>query len=339
VFGMHEDRVRLALTIGDPGGIGPEIVARLYQQRKLSAADIVLIGSAYAFTAALDPSIGNAITIVRDPGAAPVDAPPSYPFIIDTGGDSRRLVREPNPDGGRVSGRAIELAVSMAKAAAVDGIVTGPISKEALHLAGYPYRGHTEMLADLLEAPDCQMMMVAGDLRIAMLTRDIPLADVPRAVNAERLRRAVTGVAGALTSLWGIRAPRIAVASLNPHAGDGGLLGREEGEVIAPALEGLRRSGIDVVGPLPADTLFLDWRERGYDAFIATYHDQGMIPFKMVAFDAGVNMTIGLPVVRTSVCHGTAFDIAGSGTCSSASMEAAVSLAVQCCLKKKAAGV
>jgi 4-hydroxythreonine-4-phosphate dehydrogenase len=134
-----------------------------------------------------------------------------------------------------------------------------------------------------------------------------------------------------LRRLWDIHDPRIAVAALNPHAGDGGVLGREEIETIAPALETLRKEGIDVAGPLPADTLFHDCRLKGYDAFIAIYHDQGMIPFKMAAFDEGVNMTIGLPVVRTSVCHGTAFDIAGTGRCSTGSMEAAFSLAVRCC--------
>jgi 4-hydroxythreonine-4-phosphate dehydrogenase len=332
---MHEERVRLALTLGDPGGIGPEIAAQLYRQKKLSAADIILIGSACAFTTALGPSIDDTLTIVRDPGTDPIDMPESYPFLIDTGGTSRELIREPNPDGGRASGRAVELAVAMAKAVVVDGIVTGPISKEALGLAGYPYRGHTDMLAALFDVSDCQMVMVAGDLRIVILTRDIPLADVPRAVTSDRLGAAINRAAEALISLWGIPAPRIAVASLNPHGGDGGLLGSEEREVITPAVNRARRSGIDVTGPLPADTLFCNWRQRGFDAFIAIYHDQGMIPFKMIAFDEGVNMTIGLPIVRTSVCHGTAFDIAGSGRSSSASMEAAISLAVQCCLVKR----
>lgn len=337
MFGMHEDRVRLALTLGDPGGIGPEIAAQLYRQKKLCRADIILIGSAYAFSAAQDPSIDNAITIVSDTGDPPADMPPSYPLLIDTGGTSRELVRKPNADGGRVSGRAVELAVSMARSGMVDGIVTGPVSKEALYRAGYPYRGHTEMLAHLFDAPDCQMMMVAGDLRIVILTRDIPLEDVPRAVTGERLVSGVTVAAEALASLWDIQAPRIGVAALNPHGGDGGLLGREELDVIVPALDELRRSGIDVVGPLPADTLFFNWRQRGFDAFIAIYHDQGMIPFKMIAFDEGINMTIGLPVVRTSVCHGTAFDIAGGGTCSAASMDAALSMALKCCLTKKRA--
>lgn len=337
---MHEDRVRLALTLGDPGGVGPEIAARLFSQEKLSSADICMIGSAHALAAALHSSPGKEITVVRDTGDVPAEFPSSFPFLVDTGGGAQELVRRPNADGGRVSGRAVEVAVSMAKAGMVEGIVTGPISKEALSLAGYPFRGHTEMLAHYFSAPDCQMMMVAGKLRIVILTRDIPLKEVPRAVTGPRLVAAVEVTVEALGNLWGIEAPRVAVASLNPHGGDGGLLGHEEQEVIVPALEKLRRSGLDVTGPFPADTLFFECEKRGFDAFIVTYHDQGMIPFKMKAFNEGVNMTIGLPVVRTSVCHGTAFDIAGSGVCSIASMEAAVSLAEHCCrTRRKRAGV
>jgi len=209
--------------------------------------------------------------------------------------------------------------------------VTGPISKEALGLAGYSYIGHTDMLSALLDAPDCQMIMVSGSMRIVILTRDIPLAEVPAAVTAKRLMTGVRVTDAAMRELWGIEAPRIDIAALNPHGGDGGVTGTEEGEVIIPAIAALVEDGIDARGPFPADTLFFNAQSRGCDAFVALYHDQGMIPFKMSGFDRGVNMTIGLPVVRTSVCHGTAYDIAGRGVAESGSLAAALELAVRCC--------
>jgi 4-hydroxythreonine-4-phosphate dehydrogenase len=227
----------------------------------------------------------------------------------------------------------------MARLGRVEAIVTGPVSKEALRLAGYRWRGHTEMLADLFEAPDAQMMMVSRGLRIVILTRDIPFRDVPAALTAGRIITGVRVTARALRELWGIERPRIDVAALNPHAGDGGVNGKEEIEVIRPALERLRAEGFDARGPFPADTLFLRARERPCDAIVALYHDQGMIPFKIDGFDEGVNMTIGLPVVRTSVCHGTAYDIAGTGAAGSGSLRAALDLAVGCCRRRAAGGV
>jgi 4-hydroxythreonine-4-phosphate dehydrogenase len=213
--------------------------------------------------------------------------------------------------------------------------VTGPISKEALALAGYRYWGHTDMLASLFNAPDCQMMMVSGALRIVILTRDMPLRDVASSVTAARLKSGVRVTVSSLEELWSISNPRIAVASLNPHRGDGGALGTEEQDTIIPALEALRGEGIRAEGPFSADTMFYNWRQKGYDAYIALYHDQGMIPFKLGGFETGVNVTVGLPTVRTSVCHGTAYDIAGSGTAGTGSLESAFLLAVECCLARR----
>lgn len=333
---MNERNVRLALTIGDPGGIGPAITARLIAEERLRGADVCFIGSAAA--------LGGALPISRRDTLRPVpyrDFDPATPVhgssvIVDTAPDCDPPVGRPSADGGRVAGRAIEVAAAMALAGAADGIVTGPISKEALHMAGYRHRGHTDMLAELLDAPDCQMVMVAGELRIVILTRDIPLKDVPGAVTGERIKTCVRVTDGALRELWGVESPRILVAALNPHAGDGGINGREEIDVIVPALEELIGEGYGVGGPLPADTIFYRWREKGYDAVIALYHDQGMIPFKLGGFERGVNMTIGLPVIRTSVCHGTAFDIAGHGTPETGSLEEAFRQAVTCCLTKRA---
>jgi 4-hydroxythreonine-4-phosphate dehydrogenase len=191
------------------------------------------------------------------------------------------------------------------------------------------------MLASLFDAPDCQMMMVAGDLRILILTRDIPLRDVPGAITESRIRTAVRILSESMHELWGVENPRIAVAAVNPHAGDGGFIGSEEKDVLVPALEELSHNGYNVSGPYPADTLFQGWRRKDFDAFVAMYHDQGMIPFKMGGFEQGVNITLGLPVVRTSVCHGTAFDIVGQGAGDPGSLEAAFDLAVKCCLSRK----
>jgi 4-hydroxythreonine-4-phosphate dehydrogenase len=334
VYGMNDSTVRLALTIGDPVGVGPEITARLITEGKLTGADVCFVGSAAALREALPLSRRGSVPVVGHRDFDPA-APDPLPVLVDTAGDLAPPPGRSSADGGTVSGRAIEVAAAMARAGTVEGIVTGPISKEALHMAGYRHRGHTEMLADLLDSPDCQMVMVAGELRIVILTRDIPLKDVPGAVTGERIKTCVRVTDRALRDLWGVRSPTILVAALNPHAGDGGISGREEIEVIVPALEELISEGYGVGGPLPADTIFYRWREKGYDACIALYHDQGMVPFKMVGFERGVNVTIGLPVIRTSVCHGTAFDIAGHGTPETGSLEEAFALAVSCCRTKR----
>jgi 4-hydroxythreonine-4-phosphate dehydrogenase len=332
---MKEKRVPIALTVGDPAGIGPEITAALLASGDDFGADVVLIGSAGAISTSAK-RVGSAAPRVIGTGAsvtgpALVDAlAEGSPVIIDTGGGRDVPEGGPSAAGGAISGEAVEKAAELAAGGFVEAIVTGPISKEALALAGYSYIGHTDMLSALLDAPDCQMMMVSGEMRIVILTRDIPLADVPAAITKERLMRGVRVTDAALRELWGLESPRIDIAALNPHGGDGGVTGTEESEVIIPAIETLSGEGIGVRGPFPADTLFYHHEERGCDAFVALYHDQGMIPFKMSGFDRGVNMTIGLPVVRTSVCHGTAYDIAGRGEADCGSLASALELAVWC---------
>jgi 4-hydroxythreonine-4-phosphate dehydrogenase len=332
---MTNKRVPLALTIGDPAGIGPELMAAILAEPKLPKADLWIIGSAAALDQAMPQAQGNAFTHVSHEDIEQAPPPESFPVIVDTGGEEMPPPGRPTAAGGRIAGLAVETAVKLARAGHVEGIVTGPISKEALSIAGYPYSGHTEMFASLFDAPDCQMMMVAGELRIVILTRDIPLVEVPASITGNSIETAVRTVAEALRELWSIQTPRIAVAALNPHAGDGGVTGIEERDIIVPALEKLAHEGIGVDGPIPADTMFYKWREKGYDAYVALYHDQGMIPFKMEGFEKGVNMTVGLPVVRTSVCHGTAFDIVGRGEGNPGSLLEALALAVHCCLQKR----
>jgi len=333
--GMSEDKVRLALTVGDPGGIGPEITAALLAQRKLAGADVFVVGAYSALSVWLPLPACKAAHVISPAEAAHLALPDSFPVFIDTGVEPKYLRGRPTVEGGRASGLAIETAAALAKRGVVEGIVTGPVSKEGLALAGYSRASHTGMLADLFDAPDCQMMMVSGALRIVILTRDIPLREVPAAVTGKRIETGVRVAAEALRELFGLARPRLAVAALNPHGGDGGVLGDEEIRVVVPALEAMRSEGYLVEGPFSADTLFYKWADKGYDAYIALYHDQGMVPFKMAGFERGVNMTIGLPVVRTSVCHGTAYDIAGSGTASTGSLESAFMLAVECCLARR----
>ena len=333
---MSESRVRLALTVGDPGGIGPEITGSLLATRALTGADVYVVGAYAALSSWLPAPACGAARVIPLAEAAALEAPDSFPVYIDTGEETTYRRGRPTAEGGRASGLAIETAAALAKRGLVDGIVTGPVSKEALALAGYSRVSHTELLADLFDAPDCQMMMVSRGLRIVILTRDIPLRDVPSAVTAQRIAAGVRVTGRSLRELFGVENPRIAVAALNPHAGDGGVLGTEERDTIIPCLDALRAEGHLVDGPFSADTMFYKWEKKGYDAFIALYHDQGMIPFKAGGFGEGVNMTIGLPVVRTSVCHGTAYDIAGTGTAETGSLASAFALAVKCCLARRA---
>ena len=334
--GMGSRRIRLALTIGDPGGIGPEICSRLLASDKRKRdIDLVVIGSAPALFRE-GPWIEKELPLVRAGESGEVELPSRRTTVVSTGGDDPPPVGRPTAEGGSASGRAVEVAVDLARRGEIQGIVTGPISKKALRLAGYGYDGHTEMLADLFEAPDCQMMMVDQALRIVILTRHLPLRKVAGAISVSLIERGVMVVNESLEGCFGLRKPRIAVAALNPHAGEGGYIGTEEEEVIGPAVALLRRRGLAVEGPLPADSLFHSSRARLYDAIVALYHDQGMIPFKMAAFERGVNVTVGLPVIRTSVCHGTAYDIAGTGSADTGSLEAAVELAAVCAARKTA---
>ena len=332
---MGRRKARLALTIGDPGGIGPEIFAKLLDRGTLpESAELVVIGAAYALLREI-PAIEKRFRLVGDGAAKEVEDGP-FPLIIDTGSGEPVPIGKPTAEGGRISARSIEAAVRLAESKKIDGIVTGPISKEALWLAGYHYGGHTEMFAAMFGAPDCQMMMVAGDFRVLILTRHLPLRDVAGELTRERIVSAVRVANDALERDFGVERPRIAIAALNPHAGDGGLIGDEDERVVSAAVSELRDSGLNVEGPFPADSLFHSSRRRGYDALVALYHDQGMIPFKMEAFDRGVNVTVGLPVIRTSVCHGTAFDIAGRSEADTGSLEAAIALAVECCGRRAA---
>jgi len=283
-------RPRVAITAGDPAGIGPEIAARAAADASvLDACEPIIYG----------PSNGQSFV----PGQLSAEA-------------------------GRAAYEAIVRAVGDATVRSVDAIATAPINKEALRLAGLPWNGHTDMLAHLTGARDVAMMFHSEALRVVLATVHIALAEVPRALTQTSLEATIDLTARELPR-FGIEGPRIAVAGLNPHAGEHGLFGREEATVLTPAIDACRARGIDVAGPFPADTVFVRARKGEFDVVVACYHDQGLIPVKLVAFGQAVNVTLGLPIVRTSVDHGTAFDIAGKGIADPQSMIAAVLLAAR----------
>jgi 4-hydroxythreonine-4-phosphate dehydrogenase len=281
---------RVAITVGDPAGIGPEV----------------------AMKAAADPRVRAACEpIVYRPPSSTMFAPGVL-----------------SADAGRAAYDVIVRAVQDARAKAIDAIATAPVNKEAFRLAGLPWAGHTDLLQHLTAAPNVAMMFYSDTLRVVLATVHIPLADVPRALTAASLDATIDLTARELPR-FGVAAPRIAVAGLNPHAGEHGLFGREEETAIAPAIAACRARGIDVTGPFPADTIFVRARRGDFDVVVACYHDQGLIPVKLVAFGQAVNVTLGLPIIRTSVDHGTAFDIAGKGVADPESMIAAVLLAAK----------
>jgi 4-hydroxythreonine-4-phosphate dehydrogenase len=223
----------------------------------------------------------------------------------------------------------IKKGVELAQLGCIDGIVTAPINKEAINMAGCRYPGHTELLADLTDAKESGMMIVGGPLRIMFVTTHVAIKDLPSLLTRAKIERSIRLAQLALTQLFGIKKPRIGIAALNPHAGEHGLFGDEEARVILPAARAAQAKGIDASDPLPADTLFGKAANGAYDGVVALYHDQGLIPLKLMAFGTCVNLTVGLPILRTSVDHGTAFDIVGKGLADPGSLIEAITLAAK----------
>ena len=328
----------LAITMGDPAGIGPEIIvkaaARLRPRIEAGALRLLVIGSG----AALQAACARFTPELHIPPVQEADA--RWPALasLQAGPEGRPIVPgQLSADGGRFAYLAVERGVRLAVAGRVGGLVTAPLNKEALNKAGYHYPGHTEMLAELTGVRGSCMMLAHGPMRVSHVTTHIALADVPKRVTPERLRRVLDLTHEALRRLGAGRA-RIAVAALNPHAGEGGLFGRHDLDVAAPVIAQAVSDGMDVVGPVPGDTVFVKLRAGQYDAVVANYHDQGHIPVKLLGFQvdeatgrwtglSGVNITLGLPIIRTSVDHGTAFDIAGQGIASEQSLVEAIEYA------------
>jgi len=323
----------LAVTLGDPNGIGPEVALKtVYKKRWPRKVRFVLIGSARLLAEQAE-RFGFPAPPPWAPGS---DGPPAHKVSVWDPDPSRRLPWRPGKplaSAGAASAEWIAAGVSGCLNGWWHGLVTAPISKQGFKMAGITFPGHTEMLARLTKTKRFAMMLLGRSLRVVLVTRHIPLAEVPSALTRKDVRDAIRMTGEGLTWL-GVRRKRIGVCGLNPHAGEKGTLGREEINVIAPAVRACARARLDVAGPIPADTIFHRAINGDFDAVVAMYHDQGLGPLKMLAFDEGVNLTLGLPIVRTSPHHATAYALAGKGAANSASMTEAVKLALQLAGKK-----
>ncbi|WP_207460122.1 4-hydroxythreonine-4-phosphate dehydrogenase PdxA [Azospirillum sp. SYSU D00513] len=328
----------LAITMGDPAGVGPEIIVkacrRLSGRLESGGLRLLVIGSVPSLRRAQD-ALGGGIDI---PEVTEADGEWPALACLQAGPEGEPVLPGVlSVDGGRFAYLAVERAVRMAEAGRIQGIVTGPLNKEALNKAGYHYAGHTDMLAALTGARGSVMMLAHGNMRVSHVTTHIALEEVPKKLTPERLRYVIDLTHEALAGL-GLPRRRIAVAALNPHAGEGGLFGRQDIEVSEPVIARCVAEGLDVVGPVPGDTVFVKLRAGQFDAVVAMYHDQGHIPVKLLGFNvnpetgtwdalSGVNITLGLPIIRTSVDHGTAFDIAGKGIANELSLLEAIEYA------------
>jgi 4-phospho-D-threonate 3-dehydrogenase / 4-phospho-D-erythronate 3-dehydrogenase len=319
---------RVAITVGDFNGIGPEIVLRSIRSRQVKDAAVpVLVGPAdvFKFYAGV---LGIRLPLV--PFSTRRISPGDIPIVessVVTASHIRpgTLARE----AGDAAASAITAAAAMAVNGDVGAIVTAPVSKQAMHLAGVAFPGQTEMVQHLSRSPHVAMMLVSSYLRVGLVTIHIPLSAVPRALTPTLIAERITVIHLALQRDWGIRTPVLAVLGLNPHAGEGGDIGNEEQRIVIPALQRLRKKGLKLDGPFPADGFFARYRQGLYDGVVAMYHDQGLIPLKMSSAGRAVNVSAGLSIVRTSPDHGTAFDLAGRGVADHASMTEAILLAVR----------
>jgi 4-hydroxythreonine-4-phosphate dehydrogenase len=308
---------KIAITIGDPAGIGPEIVLKsLLADEVMRSCRPLVIGSR------------SVLDTASEKMGIPFD-PTAYD-VLNTGeiksGDFAR--GQATTESGRECVAYIRKAVELAMLRVVDAIVTAPISKEALKIAGFTWPGHTEMLAELTDAKEYAMVLCGGPLKVILTTIHTALRNVPDMITKENVLRTII-LAGKACSMMGIKEPKIAVAGLNPHGGEAGIFGEEEIRHIAPAIREAQTAGIAVSGPYPPDALFHKAYHGYFDIIVCMYHDQGLIPLKMIAFDKGVNITVGLPIIRTSPDHGTAYDIAWKGIADPSSMIEAIKLATQ----------
>ncbi|MGY5802649.1 4-hydroxythreonine-4-phosphate dehydrogenase PdxA [Rhizobium hainanense] len=322
----------LALTQGDPAGIGPDITLAAWLRRgELDLPPFLFLGDA-AVLAARASQLGLTVPLaIADPANASGIFPDALPILpIEAGMDV--IAGEPHVATAKGTIAAIETAVSLSMSGRTSAVVTNPIAKSVLYDAGFGFPGHTEFLADLATRatgkPVMPVMLLAGPkLRAIPVTIHIPLKEVPEALTSDLIVETCRITDHDLRSRFGISKPRLAVAGLNPHAGENGALGKEDDEIVRPAIDRLRSEGIDAFGPLPADTMFHDEARRRYDVAVCMYHDQALIPAKALGFDDSVNVTLGLPFVRTSPDHGTAFGIAGKGIAKEDSLVAALKLA------------
>ena len=332
----------LALTLGDPAGVGPEIIVKAWQALRRSGPPFMVVGDFQALASASGGG-GSILKAVIAPSEAAACFADFLP-VLDLPLRAAVVSGQPSPSAAPAIVQWIETAVGLALSGAVSGVVTAPIAKSNLYAAGFKFPGHTEFLGELTASANFDgargpvMMLTARDLRVALVTVHEPISKISGLLSVEKIVNAGLVTAQALRRDFGIEKPRLAIAGLNPHAGESGSLGREEIDLIAPAAQALAYLGVEVSGPHPADTMFPEALRARFDAALCMYHDQALIPVKMLDFWGGVNVTLGLPIVRTSPDHGTAFDIAGRGLARADSLIAAIRLAADMAQARVAAG-
>lgn len=325
----------LAVSMGDPAGIGPEIVAKAWAARVEHALPaFVAIGDVRSIAAVWDGPLRQVAGL--DDAVALFDH--ALPVLQVDGGEV--VPGRPDTEGARCALHSLELAAGLVREGAARALVTGPVSKAQLYAIGFHHPGQTEYVAERcgIAGENAVMMLAGPSLRVVPITTHVPLADVPALLTIDLVLARARVTTKGLTRNFGIAAPRLAVAGLNPHAGEGGALGREEIEVLEPAIAQLRTEGIDATGPYAADTLFHPRARARYDAVLCPYHDQALVPLKTIHFDEGVNITLGLPIVRTSPDHGTAFGLAGRNGAHPGAMIAAIAMASDAADRRAAAG-
>jgi 4-hydroxythreonine-4-phosphate dehydrogenase len=329
----------IAVTMGDPAGIGPEIILKTLADPVIKKTARLLVLGDWGVLQRARRRGRNPALLCWQPGQqllALLDDPRAHVVCsLSKLSASESRPGRPSKAGGHGAFRYIRVAAKLALSNVVDAIATAPISKSILIDAGYHYPGHTELLAELSRTPECRMMLMGAKLRVVPVTGHIPFTKVARSLTRENIYTTLRLTERGLTDFFGIKRPRIAVAALNPHGGEEGIFGNEEIEVIAPAVKQARRRGIAAAGPFPADSLFHHAARGDYDAVVCMYHDQGLIPLKLHHFYGGVALTLGPPFIRTSVDHGTAYDIAGTGKADETSMKEAILLAARLARQSK----
>lgn len=315
------NKIRVGITMGDPSGIGPEIIAKALPEA-INLAEFAVIGDKWVFEKIKKEKLKMK----------------NYEFIdLKNVGQKDFKFGAIRAEYGRASIEYLNKAMELIRKNKIDCMVTCPISKEAVNKGGFDFSGHTEYFIRQTREKNAVMMLLNESLRFSLVTRHIPLKEVPVRLSKDMIRRNILVTRRSLKSLFGLKRPRIAVCGLNPHASDCGIIGKEENSIIKPALDELRREIERLEGPLPADVAILKAAEKKYDCVIAMYHDQALIPLKLTGRETGVNLTLGLPFVRTSPLHGTAFDIAGKDLASPNSLIESIKLAVRCCVNQKKA--
>lgn len=326
---MKNNRPLIAITAGDPAGIGPEIILSALSEpaiykvcRPFAIGDLAVISSAKKITGSM-----LKLNLISDPSMGQYKAGTIDLLCLSELDFDETSWANPTIDSGKAMVEYITKATDMALNEEISAVVTCPINKKIMQIAGFDYNGHTELIAERTKTKDFVMMLAGDKLKVSLVTIHMPLKNVSDALSTESVFKTIKITGEALIKRFGIKSPKIAVAGLNPHAGESGIFGNEEKEIIIPAIEKSVKEDFKVSGPFPPDTIFYNAFNKNYDAVISMYHDQGLIPFKMVHFKDGVNTTLGIPIVRTSVDHGTAYDIAGKGKADPGSLIAAIKMA------------